>query len=338
MWPLSRGHRPKTLLSLLGAETMLQLTATRFHGQSDAADPIVVAHESHAEEIERQLAECGVKPALMILEPASRNTAAAIALAALAANPDDLLLVMPSDHAIGRPEMLREAVLAACPIAEDDWIVTFGIAPASPHTGYGYIQLGAELRPGVHRAERFEEKPPRETAEGFLEAGGYFWNAGIFLFRAQAMIDALRRHEPAVLEAAAAALEGAASDGLYRRPEGRAFARSPSISIDHAVIERAERVAVAPVEADWSDVGSWDALYQLWPKDDAGNAVTGEAVLSDVRGSLVIGNGVTIAALGVEDLVIVATPDAVLIVPRHRAEEVKTLVEELRAGGTKAAD
>ena len=338
MWPLSRAHHPKPLLPLLGADTMLQLTAARFHGQPEAADPIIVAHESHGEEIERQLAECGVKPARMILEPVPRNTAAAIALAALAADSDDLLLVMPSDHVIGRPEVLSEAVLAACPVAEDDWIVTFGIAPTSAHTGYGYIRLGPELRSGIHRAERFEEKPSRERAEAFLSAGGHYWNAGIFLFRAKAMLDALRRHEPAVLEAAAEAVEGAATDGLHLRPDLEAFARSPSISIDHAVIERAEQIAVAPVAADWSDVGSWDGLYQLSPRDEGGNAVAGDAVLSDVRGSLVIGSGVTVAALGVEDLVIVATADAVLIVPRHRAEEVKVLVEELKARGNKTAD
>jgi mannose-1-phosphate guanylyltransferase len=338
MWPLSRAHRPKPLLPLLGPDTMLQLTATRFHGRPEAAAPIIVAHAQHADEIARQLADCGVKPAQMILEPVPRNTAAAIALAALAADADDLLLVMPSDHAIGHPEVLCDAVLAACPVAEQDWIVTFGVTPTAPHTGYGYIQLGSELRPGVHRAERFEEKPSRGTAESFLSAGGYYWNAGIFLFRAAAMLDALRRHEPAVLDAAKAALADTATDGLHLRPETQAFARSPSISIDHAVIERAERVAVAPVAADWSDVGSWDGLYQLRPKDEAGNAVAGDAVLSDVQGSLVIGSGVTVAALGVADMVVVATPDAVLIVPRHRSEEIKIIVEELKARGNRAAD
>jgi mannose-1-phosphate guanylyltransferase/mannose-1-phosphate guanylyltransferase/mannose-6-phosphate isomerase len=338
MWPLSRPGRPKPLLALTGERSMLQLTAARFQGQQEATDPIIVAHESHAEEISRQLEEAGVTPALMILEPVPRNTAPAIAVAALAANPEDLLLVMPSDHAIERPDKLREAVFAACRSAAEGWLVTFGIVPTAPHTGYGYIRVGTQLRPGVHRVERFEEKPAREMAEAFLATGRCYWNAGIFLFRAEVMIELLRHHAPAVLEAAEAALAGAASDGPRLRPEEQAFARAPSISIDYAVIERARQVAVAPVEAGWSDIGSWEALYQLKSKDEAGNAVAGEVVLHDVRGSLVMGDGVTVAALGVEDLVIVATADAVLVAPRHRSEEVKGLVEALRTRGSKAVD
>lgn len=338
MWPLSRAGRPKPLLPLTGERTLFQLAATRFQGQKEAADPIILAHESHAEEISRQLTEAGVRAALMILEPVPRNTAAAIALAALAADLEDLLLVMPSDHVVERPEKLREAVLAASPVAKEGWLVTFGIVPTAPHTGYGYIRMGTELRPGVHQADRFEEKPSLENAQSFLATGGYYWNAGIFLFRAEVMINALRRYEPAMLGAAEAAMAGAASDGLRLRPEGQAFARAPSISIDYAVMERAEQVAVAPVDAHWSDVGSWEGLYQLKPKDEAGNAVEGEALLRDVRGSLVIGDGVTVAALGVDDLVIVATKDAVVVVPRHRSEEVKGLVEALRERGSKTTD
>lgn len=329
LWPLSRPERPKQLLALTGTETMLQMTANRVVGWPLASAPIVVTGARQAPEIEAQLAAIGVTAAALILEPEGRNTAPAVALAALAADPDSSLLVMPSDHFIAAPERLRQAVELALPAAEAGWLVTFGIEPTAPETGYGYIQQGEVICPGVHSALRFAEKPDAGTARAFLDSGDYYWNAGIFLFQAGAMIEALRAHAPEVLAAATAALEGRQARGRVEL-DPEAFSHSPSISIDHAVMERAERVAVVPVEMEWSDVGSWDALYELSAKDEDGNVAGNGVVLEGVRNCLVRSSGPVVAALGVEDLIIVATDEAVLILPRGRSQEIRALVEAVK--------
>lgn len=330
LWPMSRPEKPKQLLPLTDAETMLQLTARRVVGERFAA-PIVVANARHADEVEAQLAAVEAAPSLMILEPAGRNTAPAIALAALAApGREDALLVMPSDHVIGDVPAFHAAIAAALPLVADGWLVTFGIEPDAPETGYGWIQTGEALAPGVHRVARFVEKPPLDRAEAMLAAGGHAWNGGIFLFRADIFLGALAAHAPEILHAAQEAVAGARREGVRLYPDADAFARSPSDSVDYAVMEKAERVAVVPVAMGWNDVGSWDALHAISERDEAGNAHGGEVVSIDSSNCLVRSDGVRIALVGVSDLVVVASGDDVLIVPRGRSQEVKKLIEAMK--------
>jgi mannose-1-phosphate guanylyltransferase len=249
-----------------------------------------------------------------VLEPCPRGTAAAIALAALQADPAELLLVMPSDHHIEDEAAFRAAVATAAPLAANGWLVTFGITPDRAETGYGYIKRGEALAAGAFQAARFAEKPDRATAEGWIAEGGWDWNAGIFLFAREALLDALRRHAPAVL----AAVEGD-------------FESGPSASIDTAVMERAEKVAVVPAAMGWSDIGSWEALHALGPVDGDGNLLTGDVVAPDSRNCLVRSDGPVVVALGVEDLVIVATERAVLVVPRGETQRVREAIEALEA-------
>ena len=330
LWPLSRTGRPKQLLSLTAAETMLQLTAQRVPAGAGFGAPIIVANARHADMIEAQLAEAGVADARLILEPVARNTAPAIALAALALDREAPMLVMPSDHVIADPAAFRAAIAAALPLVEQGWLATFGITPDAPETGYGYIKRGAALADGVFRVERFVEKPDRATAEAYLAKGGYSWNGGIFLFTAGAFLDALAAHAPAMLDAAGAAMTAARHDGARIFPDDHAFAASPAQAVDYAVMEKADRVAVVPVEMGWSDVGSWDALHAILDGDEADNVHHGEVVAIDTKGCLIRSDGPLVAAVGVEDLIIIATPDAVLILPRGSSQEVRRAVERLK--------
>jgi len=329
LWPLSRAARPKQMLALTGAETMLRLTARRVADPARYAPPIVVAPAEQAEAVEAEVSGLG----MLILEPVARNTAPAIALAALNAAANDVLLVLPSDHLIGDVERFGTAVQRGLPLARADWIVTFGMAPDRAETGYGYIKRGAALAEGVFAAERFVEKPDAATARSFIEQGGYDWNGGIFLMRADALIQGLERHAPAILAAARAAVEGQAREGLRIRPEAAAFGRSPAQSIDHALMEKAERVAVVPAAVRWSDIGSWAALHEASDKDAQGNVVEGIAMAVDASNCLIRSEGPLVAAIGVEDLVVVATPDAVLVVPRQQSQRVREAVERLKAEG-----
>lgn len=333
LWPLSRTERPKQLLSLTHEQTMLQLTALRVADTARFEAPLVVANAAHAEMIEEQIAATGVSSPTLILEPAGRNTAPAIALAALAVDPDALLLVMPSDHVIARVDNFLAAIEAARPLVEQGWLVTFGITASAPETGYGYICRGEELAPGVHRVERFVEKPDRATAEAYLASGRYSWNGGIFLFRARDYLTALEAHAPAIAAAVRDAMADARHDNSRIHPSAEAFTASPSDSIDYAVMERAESVAVVPVEMGWSDVGSWDALHELGPTDEAGNLHHGEVLSIDATGCLIRTTGPLVAAVGVKDLIVVATGDAVLILPRGSSQEVKRAVEALKEQG-----
>jgi mannose-1-phosphate guanylyltransferase/mannose-1-phosphate guanylyltransferase/mannose-6-phosphate isomerase len=324
LWPLSRNARPKQLLALTGERTMLQMTAARCD-----ASPIVIAGAAHADEIERQLEALE----MLVLEPQPRNTAPAIALAALLAPPDRPMLVMPSDHVIRNVPAFDRAIEAALPVAEEGWLVTFGITPDRAETGYGYIRRGAAIAPDVYSAAAFLEKPDAETAQRLVADGDCLWNGGIFLFRPDAFLAALERHEPAVLDAVRRSLDGCATSGKRVHPEAHAFASSPSISIDYAVMEKAERVAVVPVSMGWSDVGSWDALHDLGEKDVAGNLATGEVVAIDSLNCLIRSDGPAVITVGVRDLIVIATADAVLIVPRGESQRVKEAVEALSASG-----
>nr|WP_258044317.1 mannose-1-phosphate guanylyltransferase/mannose-6-phosphate isomerase [Sphingomonas citricola] len=329
LWPMSRPERPKQFLPLTAAETMLQLTAARAHGDAFAA-PIVVANASHADEVETQLSTLDAAPQAIILEPAGRNTAPAIALAALATDGKAPLLVMPSDHVIRDRDAFHAAIHAALPLVEQGWLVTFGITPDAPETGYGYIKVGEEVAAGVHRVARFVEKPQRDVAEAMIATGDHVWNGGIFLFCADAYLNALDQFRPDILAAARASMAQARHDGVRLYPDATAFEASPSDSIDYAVMEKAEQVAVVPVAMGWSDVGSWDALHQIADNDTHGNVVNGDAIVLDSRNCLVRSDGARIAMVGVEDLIVVASGNDILILPRGRSQDVKLLQEEMK--------
>lgn len=332
LWPMSRPERPKQLLPLTADETMLQLTARRTTGDR-FAHPIVVANARHAALIEAQLAAVDVHPRALVLEPMARNTAPAIALAALEAGGEAALLVMPSDHVIGDLAAFHDAIARALPLVGDGWLVTFGITPDAPETGYGWIQRGPAVGDGVFRVQRFVEKPPRDRAEAMLAGGDHDWNGGIFLFRADRYLAALGQHAPEILMAAEGAMRAAERQGVRVLPDAAAFAASPDESIDYAVMEKADRVAVAPVAMGWSDVGSWDALHAISERDAAGNAHGahgGEVIAIDTRDCLVRTDGARVALVGVENLIVVASGDDILIVPRGRSQEVKALIEAMK--------
>jgi mannose-1-phosphate guanylyltransferase len=331
LWPESTLATPKQLLALTSERTMLQLTVDRV-SSATYAPPIIVANAAHADIIETQLAEIGRDPRALLLEPAGRNTAPAIALAALAAGGGSApLLVMPSDHEIRDDRAFHEAIRAALPLAAEGWLCAFGIAAERAETGYGWIEVGEELSRGAHRAGRFVEKPPREMAEQMLASGKYLWNGGIFLFRADAFLAALGAHAPDVLAAARTAIEQAKTEGKRVWPDASAVAASPSISIDYAVMEKAERVAVVPVTMGWSDIGNWDALYDIGAPDSDGNVLRGDIVAVDTANCLVRAPaGTEIGLLGVSDLIVVASGDRLLIMKRGRSQEVKDVVERMR--------
>ncbi|QDZ06658.1 mannose-1-phosphate guanylyltransferase/mannose-6-phosphate isomerase [Sphingomonas panacisoli] len=329
LWPMSTPEKPKQLLALTADETMLQLTAQRAAGET-FGPPIVVANARHADEIEAQLAGVGLIEHKLILEPVARNTAPAIALAALAADEDAVLLVMPSDHVIADTPAFHAAIDAALPMVEQGWLVTFGIEPHAPETGYGWIHVGEAIGPRVHRVARFVEKPPRDRAEAMLAAGDHVWNGGIFLFRADAFLGALSVHAPDMLHAAQQALLKGETQGMRLHPDQDAFAASPSESVDYAVMEKAERVAVVPVSMGWSDLGSWDALHELSACDANGNACKGDVVAVETENCLVQADGVRVALVGVTDLIVVANGKDVLVMPRGRSQEVKKLIEAMK--------
>lgn len=327
LWPLSRKDRPKQLLALTGAETMLRLTARRVGDAGLYAPPLIVGGADQAAGIEAEV------DGTVILEPAARNTAPAIALAALNVAPETVLLVLPSDQTIADGAGFDAAVRRALPFAREGWIVTFGMTPDRPETGYGYIQRGAELADGVFAVGRFVEKPDAATAAGYLAAGGHDWNGGIFLMRADVLIAGLARHAPEILAAARNAVAGQRQEGRRIRPEPDAFAAAPSVSIDYALMEKADKVAVVPVAIGWSDIGSFAALHDHAVQDADGNVVSGEAIAIDLSNCLIRSDGPLVAAVGVENLIVVATGDAVLIVPKDQSQRVKEIVDRLKAEG-----
>jgi len=332
LWPMSLPERPKQFLPLTAEATMFQLTLDRASDPARFADPLIVANTRHAALIDAQLEG---RSATVLLEPIARNTAPAIALAALAAPLDAPLLVMPSDHVIADPQAFHAAIDAALPFVERGWLATFGITPDAPETGYGYIRVGEELGPGAHRVATFVEKPDAATAQTMLASGDYVWNGGIFLFRADAYLRALEAHAPAMLAAARAAMEAAERTGNRISPDLEAFTASPSDSIDYAVMEKAAlkdggRVAVIPVSMGWSDVGSWDALHSIGSNDD-GDCHDGDVIAIDTANCLFRSDGLRIAAVGVSDLIVVASGNSVLILPRGQSQHVKRIVAELKA-------
>lgn len=332
LWPLSTEDRPKQLLALTGDKTMLQLTVRRTFGRPGFEAPLIVANARHEAEIRSQLSGIGVERFELVLEPSARNTAAAIGLAALRAAPGELLLVMPSDHVIKDEEAFRAAVTAAADAAREGWLLTFGIRPSGPETGYGYIRRGAALAPAVHEVARFVEKPDLATAEHYVASGDYAWNGGIFLFRSSDYLSALGTHAPDVLAACEAAVADGRHEGAAFLPDAQAFARSPSISIDYAVMEKHDRVAVASVDMGWSDIGSWDSLYD-YLSEGADRAAGDPNILQiGCKGTLVRTDGPVVGTLGLDDVIVIATGDAVLVMRRGESQNVRQLIERIRAG------
>ena len=340
LWPASRRLRPKQFLPIGGPESLLQRTLERLQVLEHAM-PMVVCGEEHRFLAAEQLRASGLDDAPILLEPEGRNTAAAVAVAALHAaailDGDPLLLVLPSDHLLPDLEAFRDAVEAGRPFAAKGRLVTFGIRPDRPETGYGYIARGDELGGGVCDVARFVEKPDRDTAEGFVQSGDFFWNSGMFLFRASAWLGELERHEPAVLAACRESLApgGTAPDRLYPfvRPDAEAFAKSPKISVDKAVMERTAKAALVPLDAGWSDIGSWSALWEASERDRNGNLLRGDVLAEDVRNCLIDSGDALVGCIGLDDLVVVVTRDAVLVADRDRTQDVQGLVEAIRAEG-----
>ncbi|MBV9548406.1 MAG: mannose-1-phosphate guanylyltransferase/mannose-6-phosphate isomerase [Alphaproteobacteria bacterium] len=333
LWPLSRRSRPKQLLPLAGPNTMIQETLSRAIGPGFTA-PIVICGEQHRFLVAEQLRGFGITGAKIILEPLGRNTAPAATIAALhvaASDPECLLLLMPSDQVVKDRAAFRAAVAVAAKAACQDYMVTFGITPTAPETGYGYVKGGEQLGalPGAFAVERFVEKPDRPTAESYLAAGDYYWNSGMFLFSAAAFLAEMERLEPRMLEHCRHALAAAEADADFLRLPPTLFAACPSQSIDYAVMEHARAAAVVPVDMGWNDVGSWQSLWEIAERSGEGNVVQGDVVLHAVHHSYVRSEGPLVAAIGVDNLVIVATPDAVLVSHREATQDVKKIVDEL---------
>jgi mannose-1-phosphate guanylyltransferase/mannose-1-phosphate guanylyltransferase/mannose-6-phosphate isomerase len=341
LWPLSRETCPKQLLALLGEKTLLQQTVLRVAEPALFSQPIIIANVEHRFLIAEQLRAIGTE-ATIILEPLGRSTAPAVAIAALAAvasDPDAVILAMPVDHMVSDLAGFREAVAAGLPAARAGQFVLFGIRPDSPATGMGYIRAGDPLgeQPIIRRVGGFVEKPDLATATRFLTDGSHLWNSGIFLLPAKRYLDELGRLAPDILSACRTALAGASDDSDFRRLAADAFAASPSISIDYAVIEKTDNSVVVPVDIGWSDVGSWSALWKIGDKDDAGNVRSGDVVLQDSKGCYLRSDGPLVAALGVDDLVVIAASDVVLVTRKERDQDVNKLVARLRAEGRRAA-
>jgi len=330
LWPLSRTQHPKQFLPLVSENTMLQDTWQRLVGAPALGAPIAVCNEDHRFMVAEQLREIDVKPRAIILEPVGRNTAPAVALAALAVPPDQVLLVLPSDHVILQVSVFQEAVSQAERLALQDCLVTFGIVPTHPETGYGYIKRGTALAGPAYPVAAFVEKPDSATAQAYLDSGEYLWNSGMFAFKAGIFLQELKKFNPQMLAVCREALSAAERDVDFVRIAADIFIRCPSDSIDYAVMEKTDKAMVIPLDAGWNDVGSWSALWDVTAKDDQGNAIRGDVLTVDTHDSFIHSENKLVATVGVQDLVIVETDDAVMIAPKNRVQDVKLLVEQLK--------
>jgi mannose-1-phosphate guanylyltransferase/mannose-6-phosphate isomerase len=354
LWPLSRQQHPKQLLALNGDNSMLQATALRLTRELRWKDceilpPIVVGNEEYRFISAEQLRLAGIKPETLILEPVGRNTAPALTIAALharALKTDPILIAMPADHVITDVEAFRTAALTGVSHAQDGRIVTFGITPSEAHTGYGYIRFAKPVRAGVAALREFVEKPDQATAQKYVSSGEYLWNSGIFMVKASTWMAELSRARPDILKACETALSGAQTDKDFIRLPRDAFEACPSESIDYAVMEGLSHRAatdnapavVVPLDAGWSDIGAWGALWDIGAKDTSGNVLHGDVQAIDTQGSLVVAQGRLVACVGLRDMVVVETPDAVLVADRGRIETVKELVAKLKAAGRTEVD
>ncbi|RAS23425.1 mannose-1-phosphate guanylyltransferase/mannose-6-phosphate isomerase [Paraburkholderia bryophila] len=339
LWPMSRGGYPKQYLKLTGDNTLVQQTVMRLRSVADIAAPIVVTNNEQRFLVAEQLRQVDVAASAIVLEPASRNTAPAIAIAALLAlrdSPESLLLVLPSDHVIAGETAFVKAASAAAQIARDGFLVTFGITPTEPHTGYGYIRAGASLVDGTQAfaVDSFVEKPDAETAQRFLAQGGYYWNSGMFMLKASTYMEELRRFEPEIALQAELSLKAAQHDNDFVRLDEATFSASPNISVDNAVMEKTKRAAVVTVaDLGWNDIGSWTALADIAERDAQGNALFGDVLTDAVGNSYIRAEHRLVAAIGLDNVVIVETADAVLVAHRDQAQDVKKIVAQLNAMG-----
>ncbi len=338
LWPLSRELFPKQLLPLVGERTMLQETISRLDGLEDLAPPLVICNDEHRFLVAEQLREIDVDPLAIILEPVGRNTAPAVAVAAakaaelLGTDTDPVLLVLPADHVIRDIEGFHSAIARAHGLAEGGRLVTFGVLPTAPETGYGYIRAD-ELRDGHAPVREFVEKPDGDTARGYLEAGDYYWNSGMFMFLADRYVAELREHRPDIVSACVRAVSEAREDLDFIRLDRGAFEECPSDSIDYAVMEQTGAGEVVPIDVGWSDVGSWSALHEAKDADGEGNVIVGDVLVDDTRDCYLYAGSRLVATVGLENAVVVETADAVLVAPRDRVQDVKRLVGKLKESG-----
>lgn len=342
LWPLSREQHPKQLIRLLEGRSLLQATVERAAALEGVAPPIIICNASHRFLVAEQIRELGLEPGRIILEPEGRNTAPAVAAAAVAAMADEedpLLLVMPADHLIEDRDRLLEAFRAGAQLASQGHLVTFGVQPTAPETGYGYIQAGEPIGDAGGRVvSRFVEKPDRSTAETYLASGDYLWNAGMFMFTASSYLEALGQEHAEMVNCATQAVERAEQDLDFLRLDEASFSASPSDSIDYAVMETTDQGAVVPLDLAWNDVGSWPALAEILEVDEHGNTLYGDVVLADSGGNTVYARHRLVGLVGMRDHVVVETADAVMVAPKSAAQDVKKLVAELRERGRSEAE
>lgn len=340
LWPVSRESYPKQFLPLTHDLSMLQETLKRLAGLDNLGEPIVVCNEEHRFLVAEQLRALKQPSGAILLEPEGKNTAPAVALAAIEALKTDAaaqLLVLPADHVIHDNEAFQQAVRAGLPFAEQGKLVTFGIVPTAPETGYGYLRRGAELAPSICELSAFVEKPDQATAETYLASGDYCWNSGMFLFSAKTYLEELGRYNAAMLSACEAAMANTRDDMDFLRLDGAAFAKCPADSIDYAVMEHTDRAVMVSLDCGWSDVGSWSALWDVAEKDADNNHLHGDVLCEDVQGSYLRSQDRLLAAVGVRNLVVVETPDAVMVADRSRVQDIKAIVKQLQAAGRSEA-
>lgn len=331
LWPKSRAALPKQFLALTSEQTMLQETLSRLDGV-DAREPIVICNDSHRFLVAEQLRQKGIKHGGILLEPVGRNTAPAIALAALHAlqsDADETLLVLAADHLIKDKAVFQASVKKAEQLAQAGYLVTFGIVPDCPHTGYGYIKASQELDTGFV-VEQFVEKPDMSTAKEYVDSGNYFWNSGMFMFKAGRYLEELEKYHPDILDICKRAIETETQDLDFIRIDADTFATCPDDSIDYAVMEKTAKAAMVPLDAGWSDVGSWSSLWDVADKDDNGNAVVGDAILEDVHNSYINAEGRLISVIGLDDVVVVETKDAIMVANKNKVQDIKKVVNRLK--------
>ena len=331
LWPSSRSLYPKQFLKLVSDNTMLQETVLRVQGIKGAKPVIVVANNEHRFLVAEQLTQCGVIPNKIILEPLARDTAPAIALAALAleAESDAIMLVLPADHIITDVSAFEEAIEIAKVQAEEGKLVTFGIVPNAPETGFGYVKASEEISAGVFEMDSFFEKPNATKAQEYVKDGSYSWNSGMFMFKASEYISALTEYEPEIVLSCKKALANAKTDLDFTRINEEAFEACPANSIDYAVMEHTSNAVVVPADIGWSDIGSWSALWQELDKDASGNVTKGDVLVNDVSNSLIISDKKLIACVGLEDIIFVETDDSILLTKKDRVQDVKSVVNQL---------
>ena len=340
LWPLSRKLYPKQFMRLVGSHTLLQSTLLRLSSLEEVQAPIILCNAEHRFIVAEQLREIDIQPQEIILEPVGRNTAPALAVAALRAQAIEdnaLMLALPSDHHIDDTQGFVRTAIQGARFARQDKLVTFGIVPTEPETGYGYIRKGDELiaegagkGPGVWRIDQFVEKPDLDTAKSYVTSGDFCWNSGMFIFKAGFMLDDLKKQSPQMVSACSKAIENGKADLDFFRLDEEAFRACPSDSIDYALMEKTTAGVMVALASGWSDLGSWEALWQAGPKDGNGNVIIGDACLEDVRNSYIHTSGRLVTAVGLNDHVVVETKDAVFVAPRDHVQQVKTLVDQLK--------